>query len=248
MPVSDKTRKILWGRAANRCAFCRTELVLTPAAAGQHAVIGEECHIVARSPGGPRWRAVAEAELDDYENLLLLCGNHHKLIDDLPDKYTEALLRKVKRNHERWVSKLLATGLDSGTGAWQVPITQVETGAALINAIVGAHAGFFDNDELADAAEVALVGGFLESARDWGEIWYDIEPSAQTDARFQLSAQIRELHAHGFLVLAGRRVGRVRVGDQVLDDWCNVVVRVVREDRNKPVSSAEASSRTERNA
>ena len=55
MAISDKTRKVLWGRSANRCAICRQELVVDATAYDNESVVGEECHIVSAQINGPRY-------------------------------------------------------------------------------------------------------------------------------------------------------------------------------------------------
>jgi len=45
MAITDKTRKILWGRAGNRCAMCRRVLVVDRTPSDDDAVVGDECHI-----------------------------------------------------------------------------------------------------------------------------------------------------------------------------------------------------------
>src|SRR5205085_1467643 len=44
--ISDKTRKLLWGRSGNRCAICRRTLSVDGTVVDAEAVVGEECHIV----------------------------------------------------------------------------------------------------------------------------------------------------------------------------------------------------------
>ncbi len=93
MTISDKTRKLLWGRSGNRCAYCRRELVMT-ATKDNDAIVGDECHIHARQKGGSRSNSsMSIEELDDYENLILLCKVHHKMVDDQPNTYTVDFLR-----------------------------------------------------------------------------------------------------------------------------------------------------------
>ena len=103
MAISEKTRKILWGKSGNRCALCKQELIKV--INDKSTVIGEECHIVSSKEKGPRYRQLTN--YDDYENLILMCPTHHKIIDDNELTYTEELLRMLKRNHEQSViSKL----------------------------------------------------------------------------------------------------------------------------------------------
>lgn len=45
--------------------------------------------------------------LDSYENWILLCANHHRLVDAQPDLHTATLLREWKTNHERLIAKRL---------------------------------------------------------------------------------------------------------------------------------------------
>lgn len=111
MGITLKTRKMLWGRAANRCAFvdCRKELVIDASQSDDESLIGEECHIVARSPDGPRGQSPLTLEQrDKYANLVLLCAVHHKVIDDQPGQYTVDHLKQIKGTHENWVRETLA--------------------------------------------------------------------------------------------------------------------------------------------
>lgn len=110
MSISLKTRKMLWGRAANRCAFvdCRRELVLDATETDDESVIGEECHIVADSPDGPRGDSpLTPEQRDKYGNLILLCSIHHKNIDDQPGQFTVEHLHQLKNGHEAWVREKL---------------------------------------------------------------------------------------------------------------------------------------------
>lgn len=107
MSLSDKDRKILWGRSGNRCALCRRLLVAQRTSVDEDAVVGDEAHIAARSPGGPRYGEGVPAAVDGYENLILLCRVDHKMVDDQPMHYTATRLRKIKAEHEAWVEQAL---------------------------------------------------------------------------------------------------------------------------------------------
>ena len=83
MTISDKTRKILWGKSGNQCAKCRIKLVVNATEADDQSLVGEECHIVSSKAGGPRFDPTfPTSRLDEYENLILLCRVDHKTIDD----------------------------------------------------------------------------------------------------------------------------------------------------------------------
>lgn len=110
MAITLKTRKMLWGRAANHCAFtaCRRELVIDATETDDESLIGEECHIVAESPDGPRGDSPLTLEQrDKYGNLVLLCAVHHKVVDDQPGQYTVEHLHQMKKDHENWVKDSL---------------------------------------------------------------------------------------------------------------------------------------------
>lgn len=110
MGISIKTRKMLWGKAANRCAYdeCKIELVMGENQTDDPSIVGEECHIVARELRGPRGDYDLQSDKRDlYNNLILLCNVHHKLVDDQPNTYSVEKLSEMKNVHEEWVNKSL---------------------------------------------------------------------------------------------------------------------------------------------
>ena len=84
MAISGKTRKLLWGRSYDACAICKKSL--TRDADSPHLpgiVLGEEAHIVAKRPDGPRGDG-DRSDVDGFNNLLLLCADDHKRVDEQP--------------------------------------------------------------------------------------------------------------------------------------------------------------------
>lgn len=111
MSISTKTRVRVWGRAAHRCSFegCRKHLEIDDGVVAEPSLVGEVAHMVAEKISGPRGdSALVEEERNSYENLLLLCKDHHKLVDDNPREYSVARLKKMKHGHEEWVRESLA--------------------------------------------------------------------------------------------------------------------------------------------
>jgi hypothetical protein len=101
-------RKILWARAGNRCAFpdCRQELIRLGVSTS--TVVGEEAHIVAKEPEGPRGEsALTEAERNSYCNLILLCPTHHTIVDKSEADFSVKELLQIKSAHETWVAAQL---------------------------------------------------------------------------------------------------------------------------------------------
>lgn len=93
------TTKHLFAVSNNQCAFpgCISSIVdLT-----SNTVIAEICHICADSVGGPRYDAnQTDEQRHGFDNLILLCGSHHKIIDDDQLTYTVLVLRDMKSTHE----------------------------------------------------------------------------------------------------------------------------------------------------
>lgn len=73
----------------------------------KESVVGDECHIISKSSCSRSIRIESGLDLDDYENLLLLCQTHHKLVDDQSNYYTVNTLQRMKQRHELWVEAIL---------------------------------------------------------------------------------------------------------------------------------------------
>ncbi len=94
---TDRDVKRLFAASGNLCAFPRCPHHI---AVGT-ALIGEICHIRGRRPNSPRYDPTqTDHERHAYENLILLCANHHKVIDDDEISYSVARLEQIKANHE----------------------------------------------------------------------------------------------------------------------------------------------------
>jgi hypothetical protein len=126
MAVNEYTRKLLWVRSGNCCAIGKEPLVVSATEFDRAAIIGEECHIRPKSHLGPRGSKISaeQAEqLDEYDNLLLLCPNHHTEIDDQPDTYTIERLQATKAKHEKWVHSTIERALRSDCLLFTLPGT-----------------------------------------------------------------------------------------------------------------------------
>jgi hypothetical protein len=102
MAVSESTKRKLFTLSGNQCAFpgCTNPIFDT-----EHDVmVGQICHIKAQSPGGPRYDPMqSPAERDGFENLILMCSAHNKIIDDphSAEAFPFELLIGYKREHEQ---------------------------------------------------------------------------------------------------------------------------------------------------
>ena len=115
MTVPLREQRLLAQRSGNRCAFpaCRRRLTAEASPPDQAVILGEIAHIIAESSDGPRGDAsLSLADLNKYENLILLCNVHHQLIDDQYQTFTIERLRQMKQDHEAWVESTLGRGID----------------------------------------------------------------------------------------------------------------------------------------
>lgn len=95
---SEQTIKKLFALSGNNCAYPSCGL---PVVESGGTLTAQICHIKAQSKGGPRFDPMqSEEERQGFANLILLCGQHHKVIDDQLDIYTVDVLQGMKAVHE----------------------------------------------------------------------------------------------------------------------------------------------------
>jgi hypothetical protein len=170
LSISSSARKVLWARSGGICAFpeCSQELTVnlrdetSEALAAAGVPLGEEAHIISGVKEGPRHDSNYPTEkIDSYENLILLCPTHHRLIDKKGGMgYTVESLRKMKVSHEAgqragkthsqrrreeadfrvlamveiWVKKSGLDDWDRFTGSLNAPIPRIQ--ATTLDALV----------------------------------------------------------------------------------------------------------------
>lgn len=99
MSLTPRQRKKLWAVSGNECAFpeCNQELVDKDL----DVVYGEMAHIKGKNDGSARHDSDMDPEKrESPANRILLCSNHHSLIDDAPGQYPPNKLHKMKKEHE----------------------------------------------------------------------------------------------------------------------------------------------------
>jgi len=238
VPISDKTRKILWGRSGNRCAMCRHELVVDATEFDGESVVGEECHVVSGKGQGPRYDPEYPVGcIDEPENLILLCRIHHKMVDDQYETYVADVLSKLKVSHEKWVSSTLS----GGSQIPQVRIRRVRenipyflvrlaSGRDILAVAGGAYQSSFDHDEPRSAEEADLLGQFLQEVQGYAEFWDDTEAGERVKQTWSLSERVRELENAGFWVFGTREIRRIEGGVGEPSPWPIAILKVVRAD------------------
>ncbi|GHC99895.1 hypothetical protein GCM10019060_33000 [Novosphingobium pokkalii] len=137
-------------------------------------MIGRICHIEAALPDGKRFNdAMSNEERRSYDNLLLLCGDHHTVIDDDEGCYSVAQLRLMKQRHEARHSERPGTlQLASGdhSAIWEE--LEFEHKRDLQPALMGRPLGPADAAACPELVETSLLARDLEraySARLFGE-------------------------------------------------------------------------------
>jgi hypothetical protein len=93
--------------SGNECAHpdCSKKLI----AEDGKSIISKICHIAAASPEGPRYdNSMTEDERRAFDNLILLCDEHHVIIDNKENEtlYPISLLKKWKSEHEKKILEL----------------------------------------------------------------------------------------------------------------------------------------------
>ncbi len=109
IPAQDND--LLWRLSAFRCAHpnCKKELYKRKDGDDRIANIGERAHIFSHSTFGPRPNPDGFTEdTNKYENLILLCRNHHAEVDQQPNSHSVTVLRNWKTDHETWIADRLA--------------------------------------------------------------------------------------------------------------------------------------------
>lgn len=90
--------KRLFALSGNQCAYqnCTENLIDS-----MGTVIGEICHIEAAEPNGQRYNSISNDEYRrSFENLILLCGKHHKITNNV-NEYPTSKLIELKSVHEK---------------------------------------------------------------------------------------------------------------------------------------------------
>lgn len=90
----------LYLKSGNRCAFpgCNRSILND-----QGVLIGDVCHIEAAMPGGPRFNddpAQTNEDRRAFNNLVLLCHDHHLETDD-EEKFPVTRMKEIKKEHEQ---------------------------------------------------------------------------------------------------------------------------------------------------
>lgn len=107
--IPDKTKFLLWGKAAGRCEYegCPEKLYVDKLTKAEFN-IAYIAHIIADKPDGPRGdQKLSEKLRANIDNLMILCDSHHRLIDkEDVEGHPVQRLKEMKEKHEKRIDIL----------------------------------------------------------------------------------------------------------------------------------------------
>src|SRR5947207_9256779 len=158
----------LWARSAGMCSHpdCKERLVLDKSGGDEAAIIGQAAHIVARKDAGPRGGSGVEGgRVDGYENLILLCANHHAKVDRFENGHPVELLRTWKAEHEAWVEA--ATAIKPADVPWTAIVQEDTRRGDMVEATGALGRGHRVVDTLELRNDVARDGWEAVASREY---------------------------------------------------------------------------------
>jgi hypothetical protein len=108
MSISQSDLKILFAQSGGVCAFpnCGRHIVHSASGQDEAVLLAHIAHIVAESPDGPRGNSPMSIEdRNKHPNLLVLCTEHHTIVDHQVHTYSIAVLQQMKLDHQLRILK-----------------------------------------------------------------------------------------------------------------------------------------------
>lgn len=123
--IKESVRNALWARTAGRCTICNRRLLGDQRTYLHSVLLAELAHNIGATGGDGSPRSKDNDGVDDTEaeeNLLLLCHDCHKIIDD-PDHidfFPPEKLRQIKESFEQRIEMVTESGGLTRTAALRV--------------------------------------------------------------------------------------------------------------------------------
>lgn len=112
--VSDAARHAIWVKSAGRCNVCNTFMLNSGRTYFHSVTVAEMAHMIGATAtkGSPRGEDEVLDDAEAEENLLLLCHECHRLVDDEThlEFFPATKLRALKADHENRIRKATETG------------------------------------------------------------------------------------------------------------------------------------------
>lgn len=189
--ISANVKNMLWGRAAGRCEFrgCNKRLwldCLTKDLCNKANI----AHIVSDSPDGPRGDATRSPQLaGKIENLMLLCQDHHDLVDspDYVKEYPEDLLVQMKKDHESRIERVTGIKEDMGVHTVACSVAIEDTLPPIdVNSLNRALLPDYYPEE---DRPIEISWTYFKEG-DWNKYWREEEQKLITQCRCRILDQI----------------------------------------------------------
>lgn len=189
--IKTNVKNMLWLKAAGRCEFrgCNKRLWLDGLTKNP-CNLANIAHIVSDSPDGPRGDPIRSPMLaGDIRNLMLLCQEHHDLVDSTAHvpNYPEELLVQMKKDHELRIETV--TGIKE-----EMAVHTVACAAAIGGTQPPMDANVLNRALLpdfypAEERPIEICWTFFEEG-DWNEYWKEEERKLVTQCRCRILDQI----------------------------------------------------------
>jgi tetratricopeptide (TPR) repeat protein len=106
--IAPRVRRSVFFRAHGRCEYGSCSKISAKWDDGSVAAVGAFSHILPVGDAGPRWRFkkdFPDIDIDGADNLILLCEEHHHLVDrDEVEKHPPALLFELSRRKQEYIA------------------------------------------------------------------------------------------------------------------------------------------------
>lgn len=104
--IPDPIKRKLYMASGGFCYICKTALI-----SEEMVFIGKIAHIIGENKGSARYSSTfTDEEKSSFENLILVCGNCHDVIDKGdPTIYTVDYVQQIKDKHERKIKNTMDT-------------------------------------------------------------------------------------------------------------------------------------------
>ena len=238
MSIDAKTRKMLWAKSGNKCVICRTTLIIDGETTAKSSVIGEECHIYSSKPDGPRYNVNYPSEqIDNYENLILLCSVHHKQIDDQCETFSCEILKKMKETHEKWVEEQLspkdnAKPIQIKRVKENLPthLKKIITGNDLMCLLNECVAFEYSYDNVFSKEQILLASEFLQATQEVLDIDDTLEVRDKIAYDVAFNDILNELDRNNIWVFGARENRIVTGGVEADDNFPVLILQLLKND------------------
>lgn len=244
MAITDKTRKTLWARSGNKCSICKTDLVRLKSEKDASVIVGEECHIISEKPNGPRHQELPDFNYDSEDNLLLLCANCHKVVDENVAYYTKDRLVETKKAHEEFIRTRIEAK-DSNNlfpefdGVTVLP--KINSGKELYNILCSAMAMEYDFEDTRDLEENVFIAGISQELNDFLDfLSMESEMGPKVATVNQLNNILNSIEEKGFVLFGEQRKRKMKFGDNLYDNW-DVAVLYLMKNSNPNIINIQRS-------